>query len=99
MGDTLNQLLADAGFKPGMGMKEGFGNGPMGSGQGFSARRGAMNKIGLYGSLPTRGNPTSAKGGGDRGARTIGGSYTTDSTRVTDGRTDPHGRVAIFRDQ
>lgn len=91
LGDTLSQLLADAGFNPGMGMKPGQGRGGVGSGGGYSARRGEMSQIGLYGNLPTRGNPTSAKGGGKRGAKTIGGSYTTDSNNVTSTRLDPHG--------
>ncbi|HJT34809.1 MAG TPA: hypothetical protein VJ783_22470 [Pirellulales bacterium] len=64
MANTLAQLLADAGFKQ--------GNGPgMGAGGGYSARRSALNNIGLYGNLPTRGNPTAARGG-RRGSAPLG---------------------------
>jgi len=90
MGDTLNQLLSAAGFKPGAGGQPGQ-NGPMGTGGGYSARRGAMQRMGLYGRMPTRGNPTSASGQGKQGGPTIGASYTTDSNRVSASRLDPHG--------
>jgi hypothetical protein len=65
MGNTLAQLLADAGFKQGNGAG-------MGSGGGYSARRSTLNNVGLYGNLPTRGNPTQARGG-RRGAM-VGGA-------------------------
>jgi ABC-type transporter Mla subunit MlaD len=82
LGDTLSQLLGDAGFKQGMGM---------GAGGGYSARRNSMSKMGLYGNMPTRGNPKPASGGGKRQSGSVGGSYMTDSTNVSTGRLDPHG--------
>ncbi len=89
LGDTLSQMLADAGFKPGGG-KPGQ-NGSMGAGGGFSARRSSLNNIGLYGQLPTRGNPTQSKSGGGKQSLSAGGSYRTDDDRVTSSRLDPHG--------
>jgi hypothetical protein len=65
LANTLAQLLADAGFKQGNGAA-------MGSGGGYSARRSTLNNVGLYGNLPTRGNPTQARGG-RRGAA-VGGA-------------------------
>ena len=56
MGNTLAQLLADAGFRQGKGPG-------MGAGGGYSARRSTLNNVGLYGNLPTRGNPTQSRGG------------------------------------
>ncbi len=88
LGDTLSQMLADAGFKPGG--KTGQ-NGPLGSGGGFSARRSSLNNIGLYGNLPTRGNPTQSKSGGGKQSLSVGGSYRTDADQVTSSRLDPHG--------
>ncbi len=88
LGDTLSQMLADAGFKPGG--KPGQ-NGPMGAGGGFSARRSSLNNIGLYGQMPTRGNPTQSKSGGGKQSLSVGGSYRTDNDRVTSSRLDPHG--------
>lgn len=88
LGDTLSQMLADAGFKPGG--KPGQ-NGPLGAGGGFSARRSSLSNIGLYGNLPTRGNPTQSKTGGGKQSLSIGGSYRTDADQVTSSRLDPHG--------
>ncbi|MBC7815349.1 MAG: hypothetical protein IAG10_00455 [Planctomycetaceae bacterium] len=89
LGDTLSQMLADAGFKPGGG-KPGQ-NGALGAGGGFSARRSSLSNIGLYGNLPTRGNPTQSKSGGGKQSLSVGGSYRTDADRVTSSRLDPHG--------
>ena len=89
LGDTLSQMLADAGFKPGGG-KPGQ-NGALGAGGGFSARRSSLSNIGLYGNLPTRGNPTQSKSGGGKQSLSIGGSYRTDVDQVTSSRLDPHG--------
>ncbi len=88
LGDTLNQLLADAGFKPGR--KPGTGTGASG---GYSARRSALNNIGMYGQMPTRGNPTqaSARKGKKSQQGTIGGSYRDDRDNVAPSRLDPHG--------
>jgi hypothetical protein len=47
LGNTVGQLLADAGLKSGM---NGTGQG---AGGGYSARRSSLNNVGLYGSLPT----------------------------------------------
>ncbi len=89
LGDSLSQMLADAGFKPGGG-KPGP-NGAFGAGGGFSARRSALSNIGLYGKMPTRGNPTQSKSGGGKQSLSVGGSYRTDADRVTSSRLDPHG--------
>lgn len=56
MANTVAQLLADAGFKQG-------NSSGMGAGGGYSSRRSTLNNVGLYGNLPTRGNPTQARGG------------------------------------
>jgi hypothetical protein len=89
MGDTLNQLLRNAGFKPGSSGQ----NGPMGSGGGYSARRGAMANIGLYGKIPARGNPTTAKSGSGKKGQLATGSFSTDSDHTTTNRVDPHGML------
>jgi hypothetical protein len=70
LGCTLEQLLADAGFAPGQkpgGSGSGQGNNPrlgrgmgQGAGDGYSARRSSLENIGLYGNLPTQGNPSGA---------------------------------------
>ncbi len=88
LGDTLSQMLADAGFKPGG--KPGQ-NGALGAGGGFSARRSSLSNIGLYGNLPTRGNPTQSKSGSGKQSLSVGGSYRTDADQVTSSRLDPHG--------
>ena len=91
-GDTLNQMLADAGLKPGMkpGSKPGQ-NGMMGAGGGFSARRSTLDNIGMYGRIPTKGNPQSSKTGGGKDAPTIGGSYRADDGMPATSKLDPHG--------
>lgn len=92
LGDTLNQLLSDAGMKPGMkpGSKPGDAQGNAG---GYSARRSTLNNIGLYGHLPTRGNPTQSKSGGGQKSGGIGGSFRTDSQDAQMNRLDPHGTL------
>ncbi|HEV3022089.1 MAG TPA: hypothetical protein VGX76_06465, partial [Pirellulales bacterium] len=78
LGDTLAQLLADAGLKPGQGQgqgqpgseKIGMGLG-QGAGGGYSARRSSLQNIGLYGNLPTRGQPS--RQGNGRGRMAMGG--------------------------
>ena len=87
LGETINQLLQDAGFKPGNSGK----SGSLGSGGGYSARRNSLQNMGMYGKLPTRGNPQSSRSGGGKNAPTIGGSYRTDSDQGTSSRLDPHG--------
>lgn len=67
MSNTLEQLLADAGFKQGVG-------GGMGSGGGYSARRSTLNNVGLYGNLPARGNPTQSRRGRGRLAQSGAGA-------------------------
>jgi hypothetical protein len=84
MANTLAQLLADAGFK------QGYGSG-MGAGGGYSARRSTLNNVGLYGNLPTRGNPTQARGG-RRGAALAGAGNSgaladTSQTSIEDNET------------
>ena len=91
MGNTLNQLLAGAGFKPGMGNPG--QSGPMGQGGGYSARRSEMKNIGLYGKTPTRGNPQAGRSRGDKNAPSVGGSYRADSQEATSNRIDPHGML------
>ncbi|MFN0055046.1 MAG: hypothetical protein ACKV0T_22975, partial [Planctomycetales bacterium] len=92
MGETLSQLLANAGFKPGMGGQKPGQTGE-GAGGGFSARTSAMNNMGLYGNLPTKGNPQSSKSGGGKQGPTIGGSFRTDADRPAASRLDPHGML------
>jgi hypothetical protein len=48
LGDTCEQLLAEAGLKPGQGDGEGTG-----AGGGFSARRSSVENVGLYGGMPS----------------------------------------------
>ena len=51
-----------------------------------------MNNIGMYGQMPTRGNPTNAKSGsGNKKAKMAGGNYSTHDDRATSSRIDPHG--------
>ena len=88
LGDSLSQMLADAGFQPGN--KPGQ-NGPMGSGGGFSSRRSSLNNMGLYGKMPTRGNPTQSKSGNGKQSLSVGGSYRSDADRTSSSRLDPHG--------
>jgi hypothetical protein len=78
LGNTLAQLLADAGFKPGQGQGQGQPSGEkmgtgvgQGSGGGYSARRSSLENIGLYGNLPTRGQPS--RQGSGRGRMAMGG--------------------------
>jgi hypothetical protein len=61
MGDTLSQLLGDAGLKPGQGQGQGPGSG---SGNGFSSRRG--NNVGMYGHMPATGQNMTGGGYGKR---------------------------------
>ncbi len=86
LGNTLSQMLADAGLggKPGQ-------NGMMGAGGGFSSRRSTLNNIGLYGNMPTRGNPTQSKSGNGKQSLSVGGSYRTENDHVQSSRLDPHG--------
>jgi hypothetical protein len=65
----------------------------MGSGGGYSARRSEMKNIGLYGKIPTRGNPQAFRSGGGKDAPSVGGSYRADSDRTTSSRLDPHGML------
>lgn len=65
-GKTLEQLLAEAGFRPGNGQGNAFGTGV---GGGYSARRSAMENIGLYGQLPTF---SESSGGGQKQDRHLG---------------------------
>jgi hypothetical protein len=59
LGQTLAQLLADAGLalQPGYGSGGGFGQG------GYSARRNTLDNVGLYGGLPTFDQSASAQEG------------------------------------
>lgn len=66
LANTLAQLLSDAGFKPGSSMGAGRGGG-------YSARRNTLDNVGLYGNLPTRGNPTRSGSGRSRLAQTGAG--------------------------
>lgn len=88
LGNSLSQMLADSGFKPGS--KSGK-SGAMGAGGGFSARRSTLNNIGLYGQIPTRGNPTESKSGNGKKSLSVGGSYRSDADRTSSSRLDPQG--------
>lgn len=48
LGDTCEQLLAEAGLIPGQGENQGNG-----AGSGYSARRNSLDNVGLYGGLPS----------------------------------------------
>jgi hypothetical protein len=65
LGNSLSQMLAGMGLNPGQ-------MGAGGAGGGFSARRGGMNNVGLYGQLPARGNPTQSQGGRGNRSSTAG---------------------------
>jgi hypothetical protein len=72
LGNSIEQMLAEAGLPlPGQVGKPGFGVGA-GTGNGFSARQSNLNNVGLYGNLPTlatsarRGSGHSAAGGRGR---------------------------------
>ncbi|MBI3861979.1 MAG: hypothetical protein HY290_08785 [Planctomycetia bacterium] len=90
LGNTLEQMLADAGLKPGSGSKPGQ-SGMMGAGGGFSARRSTLNNIGMYGRIPAKGNPKSTRAGGGERAQTVGGSYRANEGPATSSKLDPHG--------
>ena len=79
MGNSIEQMLADAGF-PSLDQigKPGFGTGA-GTGNGYSARQNNMNNVGLYGSLPTL--VSSARQGSGR-ANTTGGPGRPQGTTV-----------------
>jgi hypothetical protein len=88
LGDSLNQMLSDAGFKPKNGQ-----SGQMGAGGGFSSRKSSLRNMGLYGQMPTRGNPTQSKSGNGKQSLSVGGSYRADDSQVTNSRLDPHGQL------
>lgn len=90
LGNTIEQLLAEAGLK--MGSGSGFGMGE-GVGGGYSARRSNANNMGLYGGLPALGPQGSGRGTaelspglGSPGSLT-GGSNPDDPTLVEAGAT------------
>jgi hypothetical protein len=69
LGDTLEQLLADAGLMLGEGIGNGRGMG-LGGGDGYSSRRSTLDNVGLYGGLPTlAGGERSGSGSGNRAGR------------------------------
>lgn len=86
MGNTLAQLLADAGFKQGVG-------GGMGSGGGYSARRSTLNNVGLYGNLPARGNPTQSRRGRGRLAQSGAGAAGATAEMLPGESADLPGKV------
>jgi uncharacterized protein YoxC len=91
LGETLDQLLQDAG----LGMKDGQKPGQMGtgSGGGYSARRQSMQNMGLYGHLPVTRNPNQS-GRGNRQQRVgVIGSYGTTGDRDRGSQLDPHGML------
>ncbi len=79
LGNSIEQMLADAGF-PSLDQigKPGFGTGA-GTGNGYSARQNNMNNVGLYGSLPTL--VSSARQGSSR-TNTTGGPGRPQGTTV-----------------
>jgi hypothetical protein len=58
LGDTVAQMLAEAGL--GSGKEGGFGQG---NGSGYSARRGGSSNVGLYGGMPGRSQQPGGSGG------------------------------------
>jgi hypothetical protein len=90
LGDTLNQLLSDAGFGQGQRGKKGMG----GVGGGYSARRNSLSNIGLYGQIPTRGNPAQSKGQGKRQSLgSAGNILRSKGDAANASRLDPHGML------
>ncbi|HEV3257077.1 MAG TPA: hypothetical protein VG013_09375 [Gemmataceae bacterium] len=69
LGATVEQLLAEAGLASGAGLEPGSGSG---SG-GYSMRRSTLENIGLYGGLPTTGEPAGDAGGRRRPGPWSGG--------------------------
>jgi hypothetical protein len=76
LGNTVAQLLADAGLKMGQGMGAG-------SGGGYSARRNSMSNMGLYGGLPTL-NGGNYAGGGQGDSPAEGGGLFIGNTNQTE---------------
>jgi hypothetical protein len=60
LGNTIEQLLADAGLKPGGKSGSGMGEG---TGGGYSSRRSTLQNVGLYGKMPALG-PSARSGFG-----------------------------------
>ncbi len=69
LGNSIQQLLIQAGLGMGLGSGNGLG---IGSGGGYSAQRGGMNQIGLYGSLPGMGPQASGEFGESQSDATTG---------------------------
>jgi hypothetical protein len=94
-GQSLQQMLSDSGFKrgnkPGKGNRPGMG--PMGPGGESGAEPNSLKNVGLYGKMPTKGNPKQSKHKGKDGAPTIGGSYRADDGPQHATRLDPHGML------
>jgi hypothetical protein len=95
LGETLDQLLRDAGFRPGSLENESSAapgqSGSIGAGGGSSARRSALNNVGLYGRIPATRNPTQS-GSGKRRQLTVFPGGHGDSVQGNRGSAlDPHG--------
>jgi hypothetical protein len=69
IGDTIAQMLADAGL--GNGQQGGFGQG---SGSGYSSRRGSRN-VGVYGGMPGRSPQPGGNGGQGKQGQTGSGQF------------------------
>jgi hypothetical protein len=86
LGDTVAQLLQEAGLGMGMGTGAGGGAG-LGPGNGFSARRSPLGNMGLYGGLPGLGPQFGDQGLGPAGAQadapgSLGGDGSNDPALV-----------------
>ena len=83
LGNSLQQLLAEAGLGMGMGTGLGSGSGA-GPGAGYSARRGTLDGVGLYGSSPALSGDAAGTmpRSGDAGAA-VGGTASSDDAQPT----------------
>ena len=81
LGNTVGQLLAEAGLSMGQGMGAGMGGG-------YSARRNSMNNMGLYGGLPALAAGNFGGGGQaeshDEGAGQFSGGFNTSEPSVSE---------------
>jgi hypothetical protein len=71
LGDSINQLLAEAGL--GKGSNSGFGEG---TGGGYSSRRSSLQNVGLYGRVPALGQSRTGFGQGRLGLQGLGAEST-----------------------
>ena len=92
LGDSIQQMLAAAGFPSfGQNGQPGFGMGA-GAGNGFSARQNNLNNVGLYGTLPTL--VASSRQGSGKSASGAGSMRSAGATVAGSRRNDRRGRRA-----